>query len=159
MAYLIDDNCNGCGACPKFCPVGAIAGEKGKKHTVEEGLCIECGVCGRVCPHGAVMDSFGIVCLPSKPSLWRKPVCFVDKCTSCGICISACPTGAVHFSNEEGNIDKRRIPILEGKKCISCGFCASECPFEAKWMADMDNESVSRNGQLLPTANKREYGG
>ncbi len=137
MTYLISEQCNGCGACVKLCPVGAIGGAKAKRHSVDEALCIECGVCGKICPQGALWDPFGVNCIPSKRSLWLRPICFVEKCTSCGICISACPSGALRLSGEEGSLNKRRLPLLEAKKCIACGFCAAECPFEAKWMAQV----------------------
>ncbi|MEI7591550.1 MAG: 4Fe-4S binding protein [Deltaproteobacteria bacterium] len=131
MAYRINEKCNGCGACVKFCPVSAISGNKSVVHKIDAITCIECGVCGKLCPTDAVLDSFGVVCSPIKRTAWQKPMLNVDACTSCGICVDACPVGCLLLSNDTNSIGKKRIPLMEGKKCIACGFCAEECPFEA----------------------------
>jgi len=134
MAYLIESKCNGCGACVRFCPVGAIAGAKNELHMINDALCIECGVCGKVCPQKVIVDPLGMVCEPIKRSLWPKVVCSAKNCTSCGICIVACPTGALSLFVAEDSADKHLAPLLEEKKCIACGFCVEECPFDAMVM-------------------------
>jgi len=62
MSYTITEKCNGCGACMRVCPAGAISGEKKKPHKIEVNLCIECGACGRVCPQGGILDAEGVSC-------------------------------------------------------------------------------------------------
>ncbi|MHB8926389.1 MAG: DUF362 domain-containing protein [Bacillota bacterium] len=57
---LIDqDNCNGCGICVPYCPVGAIA-LTGEKASIDLDLCAECGTCGRhrvvKCPTHAIQE-------------------------------------------------------------------------------------------------------
>jgi NADH-quinone oxidoreductase subunit F len=52
--YHITDACTGCLVCGKQCPVNAIAGEKKKKHVIDQDACIRCGVCRDVCKFDAV---------------------------------------------------------------------------------------------------------
>lgn len=52
MAYKINDNCLGCGACVDACGVGAIS-EKDGKYVVDADSCVECGACADACPVGA----------------------------------------------------------------------------------------------------------
>ncbi|MFH2035521.1 MAG: NADH-quinone oxidoreductase subunit NuoF [Candidatus Zixiibacteriota bacterium] len=47
--FEINDNCTGCMACIKPCPVDAITGEKKKKHLIDQELCTKCGACFDVC--------------------------------------------------------------------------------------------------------------
>ena len=53
MAYVITDECIGCGACEGECPVGAISEQDGKM-TIDADTCIECGACAGNCPVGAI---------------------------------------------------------------------------------------------------------
>jgi ferredoxin len=50
----IDSKCDGCGICKEVCPVGAVEGEKGKRHKVIIDKCIGCGLCVPKCPLGAL---------------------------------------------------------------------------------------------------------
>ena len=52
--YIIEDLCNGCGACRRKCPEAAISGEKKELHIIDPALCIKCGVCLDVCKFDAV---------------------------------------------------------------------------------------------------------
>ena len=45
ISYRITDNCTGCGACLRNCPVNAITGEKKELHVIDQQLCIRCGIC------------------------------------------------------------------------------------------------------------------
>ena len=49
LTYTITIDCAGCMVCIKACPVGAIAGEKGKLHVIDQGKCTSCGACFKVC--------------------------------------------------------------------------------------------------------------
>jgi len=54
ITYTINDNCTGCLACKKVCPVEAISGEKKKLHVIDQELCTRCGSCEAVCNFDAI---------------------------------------------------------------------------------------------------------
>lgn len=49
MAYVITEDCLGCGTCEGECPVGAIS-EKDGKFVINADECVDCGTCAGVCP-------------------------------------------------------------------------------------------------------------
>ena len=53
--YTITDDCKGCSACARKCPVGAISGEIKSKFTIDPSKCIKCGVCMETCRFGAIV--------------------------------------------------------------------------------------------------------
>jgi NADH:ubiquinone oxidoreductase subunit F (NADH-binding)/NAD-dependent dihydropyrimidine dehydrogenase PreA subunit len=52
---VITDNCVGCTACARNCPVNAISGEKKMPHTISQDICIKCGVCFEKCKFNAIL--------------------------------------------------------------------------------------------------------
>lgn len=54
LTYTITDDCTGCMLCLKACAVGAITGERRKKHVINQELCTVCGECYKACNLGAI---------------------------------------------------------------------------------------------------------
>ncbi len=56
MVYeVVDENCVGCMACARACPVGAITGERKEVHKIDTRLCIKCGACLDRCKFNAII--------------------------------------------------------------------------------------------------------
>ena len=51
---VISDLCTGCMVCARNCPTGAISGEKGTVHTIDQELCVRCGLCKELCKFDAI---------------------------------------------------------------------------------------------------------
>ena len=55
ISFNINEDCRGCGACAKKCPVGAISGNKKEMHTINQDVCIRCGRCEETCKFDAIV--------------------------------------------------------------------------------------------------------
>jgi NADH-quinone oxidoreductase subunit F len=54
LTYTITDDCTGCMLCLKACVVGAITGERKKKHVINQDKCTVCGECYKACNLDAI---------------------------------------------------------------------------------------------------------
>lgn len=52
---VIDDQCVGCTACARVCPVHCISGEVKTVHTIDQSQCIKCGQCFDKCKFDAIL--------------------------------------------------------------------------------------------------------
>jgi NADH:ubiquinone oxidoreductase subunit F (NADH-binding)/(2Fe-2S) ferredoxin len=58
MEYIINpENCVGCTACARVCPVNAITGERKEVHLINPVTCIKCGACMEKCKFDAIYIS------------------------------------------------------------------------------------------------------
>jgi NADH:ubiquinone oxidoreductase subunit F (NADH-binding)/(2Fe-2S) ferredoxin len=51
---VIAENCVGCTACARNCPVNCISGERKQVHVIDQSLCIKCGACLEKCKFNAI---------------------------------------------------------------------------------------------------------
>jgi len=51
---VIAENCVGCTACARNCPVNCISGERKQLHLIDQALCIKCGACLEKCKFNAI---------------------------------------------------------------------------------------------------------
>ena len=55
MEYVINpENCVGCTACARVCPVNAISGQRKEVHHIDQTICIKCGACKEKCKFDAI---------------------------------------------------------------------------------------------------------
>jgi Na+-translocating ferredoxin:NAD+ oxidoreductase RNF subunit RnfB len=130
VAYFIHENCTGCTACARKCPVGCISGERNALHTIFPIDCISCGVCAIYCPVDAISDPDGVMVAHLKASAVPKAKVVEDECTGCEFCIDICPFDCITLSpSSEGGFFS--IATVNEKKCVGCKLCETVCAKDA----------------------------
>lgn len=132
MAHWMGENCIGCGACARACPVHAIEGALKQRHAINARRCVDCGVCGMSCPAGAVHDASGAVCRRVPQKERKKPVIDTALCSACQLCAAFCGAKALAISEPRFRGDvEAHCELRYPEKCVGCGLCAVECPLHA----------------------------
>ncbi|MBF0176989.1 MAG: electron transport complex subunit RsxB [Magnetococcales bacterium] len=67
VAFVREEDCIGCTACIKACPVDAIIGANKQSHTVVAEMCTACKACIEPCP----VDCIDMVSVPMTAYTWR----------------------------------------------------------------------------------------
>ena len=141
MSHKITEDCIGCTACTRLCPVFAISGERKEVHVINEKRCVDCGVCGKACPKGAVIDSKGKPVEKVARADWLKPVIDQPACSACQMCVEACTLGliAVTLPKTRGSLEVY-ANLENPAKCVGCGLCAKACPLNIIEMKEVTAE-------------------
>lgn len=139
MTFVIMEDCTGCTACVKRCPVDAIKGARKGQHDINPDLCIDCGACAPVCADNAIFNNLGERVMFQKKKSW--PFAFVDEinCVGCEKCVDECPFDALRIVEHPIDASFHGVCVVEEKNCTGCRICEWACPYDAIFVYPKDN--------------------
>ena len=117
------DNCRGCTACARQCPVSAISGEVKKPHEIDQDTCIRCGACFDTCKFGAIYqgDEVKADAAPAADAKAAAPAAAAAK--------PAAPKKKAAPKPVEHAPLNRDFPLrIDPNACKGCTMCARNCP-------------------------------
>ena len=150
------DNCRGCTACARACPVGAIDGEVKKIHEIKQDECIRCGMCYDTCKFNAIYqgDILPEKPAPKKPAAPKKADAAAPAAAAAATAAAAGEPELATSANSEFDPDK--AVRIYGPKCKGCTMCAKQCPVsaingEVKKPHEIDQDTCIRCGACFNT--------
>ncbi len=124
MPHFITEDCTGCSACERQCPVDAISGNFKERYVIDPVACVECSVCGWICPDDAVLDQHGML-VPRLPRRTRpRPQLVEALCNGCSVCLDYCPFDCRDLI---GRTHDGLAFLSAPGRCVGCGECAKSC--------------------------------
>ncbi len=151
MAHLITENCIGCTACTKVCPVEAISGENKELHHIDPSICIDCGACTFVCPVECIENPKGVAPERIKRRTdWPKPEIIDELCTGCNFCVEVCPFSCLELDDRAFQGIAR---LVDPKSCVGCSMCEEVCAKNAIFVPDSRSFPV-HNPRLASAAGR-----
>lgn len=131
----VSENCTGCGACIRACPMGAIPEEPGRTRFRE---CIACLRCVRVCPEAAIHFRLFPQSAGAESFVPERRLFLASGLSGAGMAALAL-TGLDSPALKEGVtgtiVDPGRVrppgALPEGDflaRCLRCGECMAACP-------------------------------
>lgn len=148
------DNCRGCTACARACPVGAIKGEVKKPHEIAQDECIRCGACFETCKFNAIYQ--GDI-LPEKPAApAKKAPAAKPAAAAAGAGAAAAAAGPELRTAQNSEFDPDLAVRIFADKCKGCTACARQCPVsaisgEVKKPHEIDQDTCIRCGACFDT--------
>ncbi len=106
---FMEEKCNLCGTCEKFCPEGAIRINRGIAENLE-------------------LDGLIRTIRNGKKSTGRD-IEIMESCSGCGVCVEVCPVSGNSSTVLEVYGGKGEPRLIE--RCSICGLCMDHCPEDA----------------------------
>lgn len=130
---IFADNCRGCTACARACPVGAINGEPKSVHEIDQDECIRCGACFDTCKFSAIYQG-DITPAPAKAAAPKKPAAAAAAGAGAAAAAGAAKKAAAPKKKAapkavEHDPLNRDFPLrIDPNACKGCTACARNCP-------------------------------
>jgi len=135
---VVDESCDGCGACARLCPMGAIPLDA--PHTTDRRECTLCRTCAAICPRGSISFRFSstgsraalgeeVRCHRSAPAAALSRRKFISMAGG-GAALGAA-SAVVALPQSPGRLIRPPGALPEplfSATCVRCGLCIQACP-------------------------------